>query len=40
MRWDFGGESKDATFQETTQKIWHYLEKQKHLVIRMISNYY
>ena len=25
---EFGGESKDTTFQETTQKIWHYLEKQ------------
>ena len=25
---EFGGESKDTTFQGTTQKIWHYLEKQ------------
>lgn len=25
---EFGGKSKDTTFQETTQKIWHYLEKQ------------
>ena len=25
---EFSGESKDTTFQETTQKIWHYLEKQ------------